>query len=122
MVTEVIAFSLLVIAILYFYYMDFRHRLNRLTARRDLVRAAERLGLKRKDSAEPGALGTFEGRVDGYFVRVTADQHTKISIKLKSKRDVWLFRTNRLEKWISRGAEFEPFPEAVSFSFRSRAL
>ncbi|TAL29618.1 MAG: hypothetical protein EPN93_21250 [Spirochaetes bacterium] len=98
----------------YFYYMDFRYLLNRRTARKDLAITAKMLGLKRKGG---GDLGTYEGRIDGYFVKITADERTKITIMLKSKCDVWLFRTSWMEKIINRSSMKDPFPGSVPFMF-----
>ncbi len=113
----VLAFTLFSLVAAYFYYMDFRHIFNRRTARKDLAATAQELGLKRKGSGE---LGTCEGRIDGYFVKITPEEHAKITIMLKSKCDVWLFRTNRLEKMINWRSMTEPFPGGVPFAFGNR--
>ena len=117
MLQIILVYALFSLTAAYFYYMDIRHILNRRTARKDLAVAAKELGFKSKGG---GNLGTYEGRIDGYFVRITADEHTKITIMLKSKCDVYLFRTNRLEKMINGRSMTEPFPGAVPFTFGNR--
>lgn len=50
--------------------MDVRHLLNKRTAQKSLAHAAKQMGLRQKNAGESG---TYEGRIDGYFVRITAD-------------------------------------------------
>jgi hypothetical protein len=119
MLHVILAYALFFLVAAYFYYMDFRHRLNKHTARKDLAAAAQDLGLKKMAG---GGLGTYQGRIDGYFVKITPEEHTKITIMLKSKCDVWLFRTNRLEKMINGRPMTEPFPGGVPFTFISRDI
>ncbi len=119
MPTIILSYGLFLLVAAYFYYMEIRHRLNRRAARRDLAKTAGELGLRCKTKGE---LGTYEGRIDGYFVRITPEDYIKFTIMLKSPAAVWILRTSRLEKLINRNFMSSPFPESAEFFFRNNDI
>ena len=119
MPTIILSYVLFLLVAAYFYYMDIRHRINRRTARKDLAEAAKELGLRSKKS---GDLGIYEGRLEGYFVRITPEDYIKFTIMLKSPVAVWILRTSRLEKLINRNFMSGPFPESAEFFFRNNDI
>lgn len=116
MLTIVLSYSVFFLVAAYFYYVEIRHRINRFSARRDLAPAARELGLKRQGT---GGLGTYRGKIDGYTILVAADEAT-ISIKLKTRSDAWLLRTNWFEKFINGKSMEAAMSHLEAFTFANK--
>ena len=76
-----------------YYYILFRHILNKRSAKKDFDRVASEMGLFKTPSEDPldSAL-TYSGRVKGYDVSITPEEYNKFRIKLKSGPKIWLIK------------------------------
>ncbi|MDH5656074.1 MAG: hypothetical protein OEZ34_09215, partial [Spirochaetia bacterium] len=83
--------TLVLIFFSFYYYILFRHILNKRSAKTDFEKTASEMGLFKTQTDDPlmDSVLKYNGRVKGYDVTITPEESKKFHIKLKSAPKIW---------------------------------